>query len=69
MINASDRKKAIELIDEAKAEGASLSAACNELNIHPRTYNRWKVSLYDKRPTATRSTPKSKITKEEKNEY
>jgi len=68
MINATNRKEAIKLIDEAKVQGASLSAACKELNIHPRTYNRWKVSLDDKRPTAIRPTPKSKITKEEKKE-
>jgi putative transposase len=41
MISASDRGKAIELIDEAVISGARLFKACNELGITERTYYRW----------------------------
>ena len=36
------RRKAIELIGEAKASGATLSAACGEIGISLRTLKRWR---------------------------
>lgn len=60
MISAPDRDKAIELIDEAVEHGARLFMACKELNIHKRTYQRWKKNREDNgttadlRPTAER---------------
>lgn len=42
MINASDRRQAVELIKEAVDSGAALYKACVELGISKRTYNRWK---------------------------
>ena len=33
MISSSDRKQAVELIQEANRNGARLTYACNELNI------------------------------------
>ena len=42
MISASDREKAMELIDEAVRSRASLKAACEELGVTERTYYRWK---------------------------
>ena len=42
MINASDRRQAVELIKEAVDSGAALYKACAELGISKRTYNlRW----------------------------
>lgn len=41
MISSSDRKQAVELIQEANRNGARLTYACNELNISVRTYERW----------------------------
>jgi transposase InsO family protein len=39
---AAHRQKAIELIGEAKASGATLSAACGEIGISLRTLKRWR---------------------------
>lgn len=38
MISDTDRKTAVELINEARANGARLKPACDELNISERTY-------------------------------
>ena len=56
MINASDRRQAVELITEAVDAGAALYKACAELGISKRTYNRWKNTdsdYIDKRTTTT----------------
>jgi putative transposase len=42
LTSAAHRQKAIELIGEAKASGASLSAACGEIGISLRTLKRWR---------------------------
>lgn len=67
MINASDRRKAIELIKNAVNSGAQLVRACEELNISKRTFNRWKNSedFVDKRTTCKRPEPANKLKKEE----
>ena len=41
MISASDRRKAVELIEEAVAAGARKRLACEELGITARTLQRW----------------------------
>ena len=41
MISTSDRQDAVQLIDEARAEGARLQTACAELGIGTNTYRRW----------------------------
>ena len=72
MISASDRENAVMLIKEAVQNGASVSAACNELGITERTYYRWiklnreNQSYEDRRPSAVRPDPSSKITPEER---
>lgn len=67
LISARDREQAVELISEAVESGARLYKACKLLGIHPRTYNRWRVSDYiDKRTTCERPEPKNKLSKEEK---
>lgn len=72
MISNSDRVIAVELIDEARANGARLKPACNVLNISDRTYQRWtKESSVkkDQRPIVKRPAPKNKLTEEEMNTH
>ena len=45
MISASDREEAIQLIEEAVSNGASLNKACLELGIPERTYYRRKALI------------------------
>ncbi|GCD10073.1 transposase [Clostridium tagluense] len=69
MISASDRKKAIELIDETIHAGARLKPSCGEVGISTRTYQRWSKStesMEDKRPIAKRKPPKNKLSIEER---
>jgi putative transposase len=71
MIPASDRKLAVELIDEAIQNGARQFMACHELKISERTYTRWKnpsTPLEDRRPGALRPTPANKLSAEERQE-
>ena len=62
------RIQIIELIREAVQNGARLMRACNEADLSKRTYRRWyragKVQA-DLRPTATRSAPANKLSKDE----
>lgn len=71
LISDSDRMIAVELIDEARDNGARLKPACNELNISERTYQRWtrngKIKM-DQRPIVKRSTPKNKLSQQERSE-
>jgi len=69
MISDSDRGIAVQLIDEARANGARLEPACNELNISERTYQRWTKNgnvKKDQRPIVKRSAPKNKLSREER---
>lgn len=71
MISDSDRVTAIELIDEARANGCRLKPACDELNISVRTYERWTKDgevKKDQRPLIQRPTPQNKLTPEEREE-
>ena len=68
MINASDRRQAVELITEAVEAGARLCRACAELNISKRTFNRWKNNdsdYVDQRTICNRPEPANKLTQEE----
>jgi len=70
LISASDRIKALELINEAVQAGARLSPCCNEVGISNRTYERWSLtpdSTEDKRPLVHRN-PKNKLSDEERAE-
>ena len=69
MIHPSDRRLAVELIQEANQNGARLAKACEELNISVRTYERWVSAggvQEDQRPHAQRPIPKNKLTEEER---
>lgn len=68
MISAPDRREAVELIDEARANGARLESACAEFGIAPRTYQRWTQAGAvgpDGRTTAVRPSPVHALTPEE----
>jgi len=61
--------KAVKLINEARASGARLRSACNELNISDRTYQRWVQEgqvKKDQRPLIKRPVPKNKLSPEER---
>ena len=72
MISASDRERAIELIDEAIEHGAHRCKACKEVGINERTYFRWKArraktgDCKDGRPDAKRPVPANKLSNEER---
>lgn len=71
MIHPSDRRLAVELIQEANQNGARLAKACEELHISVRTYERWVSTgdvSEDQRPYAKRPAPKNKITDSERQE-
>jgi putative transposase len=69
MISASDRRIAVELIEEAVAAGARKRLACAELGITVRTLQRWVRGgeiRRDSRPTALRPAPAHKLTEIER---
>lgn len=69
MISASDRVITVELINEARVNGARLKPACDELNISERTYQRWTKEgdiKKDYRPIVKRASPKNKLSQEER---
>lgn len=69
MINATNRRIAVELITEAVNAGAALYKACAELGISKRTYNRWKNTdsdYIDKRTMCVRPEPPNKLSVEER---
>ncbi len=69
MINVPDRRRAIELIEEAVDAGAPAQKACEELEISLRTYKRWADVdgvRADGRPDADRPEPANKLKVEER---
>ena len=68
LIAPEDRAQAIKLVKEACAQGARKRAACNVLNIHLRSLERWEKAggLQDKRTTSIRPTQKKQLSLEEK---
>lgn len=69
LISAPDRAKAVELINEARADGARLKPACRVIGISDRTYQRWTKGdciNEDQRPIIDRSAPKNKLTEKER---
>lgn len=72
MISASDREKAIMLINEAVENGARLPRACDALKITERTYYRWQKlnkehqSYEDRRKYADHYGPANKLSPEER---
>ena len=72
MISASDREKAIMLINEAVENGARLPRACDALKITERTYYRWQKlnkehqSYEDRQKYADHYGPANKLSPEER---
>lgn len=69
MISEPDRRKTVELIDEARSNGARLIPACEVIGICSRTYQRWTkggVIFRDRRPEAERPAPANKLNPEER---
>lgn len=59
LIPREQRALAVQLIEEAKAAGARVFKACEVLEIHTRTFKRWKAGmLVDRRKGAHKSVPK-----------
>ncbi|MFS8981416.1 IS3 family transposase [Cupriavidus necator] len=66
LINVSDRREAIALIDEAVQGGARQSSACEELGLNERTLQRWRHTPEDGRPGAQRPVPANKLSEGER---
>jgi len=69
MISEPDRRKIVELIDNACKDGARLDPACRVAGICARTYQRWMSDGHmkpDGRPKACRPEPPNKLTTEER---
>jgi len=69
MISAPDRRKTIELIDEARLAGARFESACRMMGISARTYQRWTINgemRSDRRPETPRPAPRNKLSIEER---
>jgi len=62
----SDRQDIIRMIDEAVADGARLSKACNVLELSERTIQRWRYNLVDGRKAAAKKRQTAnKLTEQE----
>jgi len=65
MISTPDRRRTITMINEALEADVRLLKACDVLNLSMRTIQRWRQSdgsvREDARPTAKRTTPKTKM--------
>ena len=69
MISTQDRRRAVSLIDEARAAGARLKPSCGVLGITARTYQRWTQGgavRADGRPAAVRPAPSHALTEDER---
>lgn len=70
MISVPDRRRILELIDEACAAGAPRPRACAELGVSVRTVQRWRTGgtepVADRRPTARRPPPRNRLSPEER---
>lgn len=70
MISVPDRRNTIDLIKEAVHAGASQAAACAELGLSARTYQRWRQAgediAADRRTTTERPAPANKLSAAER---
>jgi putative transposase len=70
MTRLEDRQLLLHAIEEARAGGARLAAACALAGIDPRTLQRWRagdgLSHGDRRPDADRTTPSHALTAAER---
>jgi transposase InsO family protein len=71
MGSRSDRDHAVKLINEACRAGTGKKAACREVGVSLRTYQRWTQGgrlRVDARPTAVRPEPGNKLSAEERSQ-
>lgn len=69
MTGTSDRQMVIDLVEEAVDSGCRRAAACAELDISVRTYQRWTLDggeMRDGRKDADRPAPANKLSDEER---
>ncbi len=66
MTNALDRRRIVELVNEALTAGARLRSICAELGIGENTYRRWSAGGEDQRPHIERTTPVHALTPAER---
>ncbi len=69
MIPLSDRKEAVELVNEAVSSGARKRPSCSALGLSLRTFQRWTRELdvqVDGRKNADRLAPGNKLSDEER---
>lgn len=57
MTSTLDRRHAVELVNQTRAQGARLKSACAELDIGLNTYRRWAHGGADRRAHAPRPRP------------
>jgi transposase InsO family protein len=56
-----ERRRVLELIDEAVAAGARQSAACRELGLDRRTVQRWQAGATEDLRSGPKSAPRNRI--------
>jgi len=70
MTSAADRREMVALVDEAVAAGARQAAACAELDLDARTFQRWKCPdggvREDRRPVVERPVPANRLSEAER---
>lgn len=66
MINASDRREAVALINQAMSAGARQRLACQELGLTVRCVQRWRHAPCDGRVGARRKPPANKLSAQER---
>nr|WP_218281531.1 IS3 family transposase [Pseudomonas sp. LPB0260] len=66
MISAPDRRKTLQLIEEAMVAGARRAQAFAELGLSLRSLQRWRHCPEDRRPSTPRAAPANKLGQEER---
>lgn len=68
MIELSERRRVLSLVEEARAQGAHFASCAKLMGLNVRTLRRWQMNpaQADRRPTATRPVPAHALTTEEK---
>ncbi|WP_440862954.1 IS3 family transposase [Symbiopectobacterium purcellii] len=65
MTRTADRLRLMKMLEEAATAGVRQSDACRSVGISERTFQRWRLSPDDRRPTASRPMPKNRLSAEE----
>lgn len=68
MTSSQNRRRILELVDEALDAGASQKRVSEELGLSQRTLRRWREGGSDDRPAAQRAQPKNALSEDERDE-